>query len=128
LEYPIESIACKDPNGRIQLVAFGFLSGKDKEAFEDFFKKFKEMAYRERSKAGINGTIGNIILCDRCKAQKCGIIQSFQNSKIIYCKVHIMRNIKNMLGPKSALAKLSQEMFKYRTKEYEDNSRIKKSR
>ncbi len=121
LGYPVECIACKDANGRIQLVAFGYISGKDTEAYEEFFTMFQELAKEEREQLPMPNSFGKIIVCDRSKAQTKGVSKVFSESHIIYCTVHIQRNIESNLGVGTTLAKACQEMFHFRTEPYESN-------
>ncbi len=115
----MECVTCRDPNGRIQLVAFGYISGKDTDAYVEFLTMFKELAYSERKKSMINEPIGNIIVCDRSKAQTKAVKRIFTESKIIYCKVHILRNIRSYLGVSSKLAGDCNKMFSLRTEKSE---------
>ena len=81
---------------------------------------FKQLAEEERRKSGKLKSIGRIVVCDRCKAQTNAIEQVFNCSNIIFCEVHIMRNIRNNCGLKSNLLEVARNMFNKRTKEWED--------
>ena len=47
LDYPVETVVCKDGNGHLQQVGFGFLLNKTEEGFRLFFEKFRELAEKE---------------------------------------------------------------------------------
>ena len=119
LDFPIEIIVSKDPNNHLQLVAFGYLSGKDTNTFTDFLTTFKQIAEEERNREGKDMSIGKVIVCDRFQAQTNAINCVFIDSKIIFCEVHIMRNIRNNCGINSELYKAATEMFVQRTEKYE---------
>ena len=69
LNFPVETIVCKDANRLMQQLAFGFLSNKKISGFELFFKTFKELSEKERSRTNHPGKLGSIFVCDRANAQ-----------------------------------------------------------
>ena len=66
-----------------------------KDSFTNSFKTFKELMELERIEGGISERFGEIIVCDRLAAQTNGILNVFNDSKIIYCREHVKRNIFN---------------------------------
>ena len=115
LNYPIEIVVFRDPNGRVQLLGFGLISSKETEAFEDFFKGFKELLIEERQGMETQNEVGKIIVCDRLKSQTNGILKVFTDSLIIYCKVHLKRNFSNAYPNNEKINKLFNNMLESRT-------------
>ena len=64
-------------------------------------------------------TIGKVIVCDRSKPQTNAIKRAFKDSNIIYCEVHVMRNIRGYCGINSKLFDAARKMFINRTEKYE---------
>jgi len=119
LHYPVENVVCKDPNGCLQLVAFGLLSSKTEEGFEEFLNQFKIISELERTKANLEKDFLKIVVCDRLKAQRNAVLKVFNNCNIIYCREHIIRNIKNNNQTLNFL-NACEDMLHNRTKESED--------
>ena len=120
LDYPMECIVCKDGNGKMQLVGFGYLLNKSQDGFQLFFETFKELSLKERIKASNNDNFGNIFVCDRSKPQSNALTTVFPNSKIIYCKWHLLKDIERYCSVKSKIYKFCFKMLEYRTKYYEN--------
>lgn len=118
LDYPMECIMCKDGNGKMQLLAFGYLLNKCESGFELFFKTFKELSLKERMKVD-DESFGKIFVCDRSKPQSNAIKSVFLNSKIIYCKWHLLKDIERKYSKNSNIYQSCYKMLKFRTEEYE---------
>ena len=121
--YPVEIVSCKDENGHLQLLGFGLIPSKTCDSFTDFFKAFKELMELERIEGGISERFGEIIVCDRLAAQTNGILNVFNDSKIIYCREHVKRNILNHYG-NNLIVQLCNNMLEQRTIQSEQQFRL----
>ena len=120
LDYPVETVVCKDGNGHLQQVGFGFILHKIEEGFRLFYDKFRELAEKERKRTHCRGIFADIFVCDRSKPQSNAILNIFPNSKIIYCKWHLLKDISKHCGKESPLFNSCYQMLKTRRKEYEN--------
>ena len=119
LNYAVENIVCKDANGCLQVVGFGYLMDKTQKGFEMFFNNFREISQKERIKTQCKGNFAQIILCDRSKPQYNAIKYSFPESKIIFCKHHLLMDVKKNC-PNSSLYFSCYKMLSYRKIEDEE--------
>ena len=76
-------ISTLSPNNKIIILAFGIIQDKKTESFKKFFSKYKEIV-------PIDPVVINV---DRCEAQKNALIETYPNTHLIYCSIHIRRNI-----------------------------------
>lgn len=84
---PILCLITEDENAKSQLISFAILCSREKSEFIDFLTQLKTR-------------IGNIRLfvSDRNKTQITAIKSVFNNCNIIYCSVHISRNLRQKAG------------------------------
>ena len=100
----------KDANGCLQQVAFGFLLNKTQQGFKLFLQTFKQLSENERNKSKGEGKFGEVFVCDKLEEQSNAISLIFPNSKIIYCKHHLLMDI-NKYYPKTPLYRSYCEMI-----------------
>ena len=107
-KFPIILCYCFDENDKAQMIALGILIGK---TFDDF--------------VGFLTNISNyinirIFICDRLEAQMKAIEHVFKESKIIFCRVHIMRNVSDHCGVNSIIYDSIRKLFygEMRTSEF----------
>ena len=80
---PLKSMIAVDQDYHTQLLAYSILPNKSSDSFIYFFKDFLELG----------GFEFRIIVVDRLQAQINAIEEIFPNSHIIYCLVHIRRDL-----------------------------------
>ena len=82
----IINICIKDCNDACQLIAFAVTQSKKEEDFKHFISDIKEHHGEPR-----------VFVVDRC-GQQYDAISQLTESKIVFCKVHVRRNIEEMFG------------------------------
>ena len=82
------NIAFLDENDRMQLLAFGVMRRKTMSVFGMFLQD-------------LNASVGfpRVIIVDRCKAQLAAIQEVVPASKVLFCAVHMERNLVRAFGP-----------------------------
>lgn len=88
--YPIIPIYVYDEHNHMQILAIGVMCGKKEPDFEQFLTHVKEAV----------GDI-RVFISDRLQAQQNGIEKVFQNPSIVFCKLHIRRNIEQNFGKRN---------------------------
>ena len=88
----------EDENGLNQVFTFGIVTSREKAKFVEYLTELKRR-------------IGNIRLfvCDRHRTQVAAIKEVFPDSHIIFCRVHIGRNIRDKVGVE--MARLFKDVF-----------------
>lgn len=81
-DYPFLVFLVFDENNMVQILAISIISSKDEKNFIDIMTSFKTFIPNVR-----------VFLMDRLKSQKNAIKKVFPLSKIVYCRLHIERNI-----------------------------------
>ena len=84
---PLLVILSEDENARSQVVSFSIMSSRTSSSFEEYFKVVKDKVGEIR-----------LFICDRNKTQIKALKTVFPKCKIIFCAVHIGRNIKEKVG------------------------------
>ena len=84
---PLYVMISEDENSRNQVLSFSIMSSRTKESFVNYFKEVK---------ARVNDI--RLFICDRNKTQISALREVFPNCLIIYCLVHIGRNIYSKVG------------------------------
>ena len=100
--YPIIAIFCFDENDKAQLLAVGIISGKTFNDFMIFLKDISEL---------INI---RVFICDRLEAQYKAIKKVFNTSHIVFCRLHIKRNIIDHCGKNSKIYSAINDLFNKR--------------
>ena len=86
---PVLAAIVEDENARSQLLSFCFMRDRTKPSFVQFLSQLRERVKTIR-----------VFVMDRNKTQSQAVLEVFGESHIIYCAIHIGRNIKQILGPK----------------------------
>ena len=81
-DYPFLVFLVFDENNMVQILAISIISSKDEKNFIDIMSSLKTFIPDIR-----------VFLMDRLKSQKNAISKIFPLSKIVYCRLHIERNI-----------------------------------
>lgn len=76
-----------DANGKLQLVAFGITNGKEQHNFERFLIDVRESLGAVR-----------VFVVDRNRAQQNAIESVFPESKLVFCRLHMERNVRQEFG------------------------------
>ena len=82
----IINLCIKDANNVCQIIAFAITNSRKEQDFERFLNDIKEHHGEPR-----------VFVVDRC-GQQFDAIKQTTESKIVFCKVHIRRNIQEMFG------------------------------
>lgn len=93
-----------DPNAVYQVAGFAFIDNKSVEAYEMFFRYLKKT---------MGGREVDLFLTDRSSAQRRGFLNVYPNVDYIYCKRHILTNLKQNLGSSKIYKKIN---YLYQTK------------
>lgn len=80
---PLETMVVIDQENHTQLLAYSIIPNKSTISFINFFKDFLELG----------GSQFRIIIVDRLQSQINAIQEIFPDSKIVYCLVHIRRDL-----------------------------------
>lgn len=72
-----------DAENKTQIIGFSLLEDKTEESFEKFLQFIKQHLQNDP----------RVITCDRCQAQINAIEHVFPNTFIVYCRIHIRRNL-----------------------------------
>ena len=97
--YPIILCYCYDENDKAQMIALGILLGKTFNDFVDFLIILsKYINFR-------------IFICDRLESQRKAIKYVFKTSKIVFCRVHILRNVADHCGVNSVIYQTLIKLF-----------------
>ena len=99
-KYPVILCLCYDENDKAQMVSIGILVGKTYNDFVDFL-----IILANHIKIRV------FICCDRLKAQKDAIKNIFSEAKIVFCRIHILRNIRDNLGRSSIIYVETKRLF-----------------
>lgn len=91
-DLPLYAAIVFDENNNVQILGFGILADKSIDSFTRFFQFLHKY-------------VGNIrvTIVDRHKAQSAAIRKVYPNCKVVFCKIHIKRNIKQNFGGKSEI-------------------------
>lgn len=100
-DFPLICITFEDFNGVRQLLAFGFLPSKEEKDFNSFLYDIKNY---------ISKPI-RVFIVDRLKSQAKSIKNIFINAEIVYCRVHLERNIRTTFGHYSKIGSLIHQLF-----------------
>ena len=84
---PVLAMIVEDQNGRNQVLAFCVMESRQEFVFDRFFNRVKESVGQIR-----------LFICDRNRTQKNSLLRIWPNCKIIYCSVHIGRNLRNSVS------------------------------
>ena len=84
---PILMLISEDPNGHSQVLSFSIMPSRVKTVFVEYLSQLKERI----------GSI-RLFISDRNKTQISAIKEVFPDALIIYCSLHISRNIKQKVG------------------------------
>ena len=98
LEYnmPVLGIVVKDVYGNSQILSISILHDKSEKSFDVVFDVIKKCCQFNP----------NVICMDRCQAQFNSVRKHFEESKIIFCHIHLKRNLENKYGKSSPIVKL----------------------
>lgn len=88
----------------MQILGIGVICGKQTEDFKSFLNDVRNM-----TKQSIR-----VFITDRLKAQQNAIEAIFPESHIVFCKIHIRRNIAQSLGKNSKVLSLFDDFMKFR--------------
>ena len=91
-QYPILPFIVFDENNAVQILAIAIIKEKDEIYFANILRSFK---------SEINSV--KIFLIDRLISQTNAIKKIFPSSKIVYCRLHIKRNIEHHMGRNSKI-------------------------
>lgn len=80
---PLEAMIVIDQEAHTQLLAYSIIPNKSSESFKYFFKDYIELG----------GKTFRIIVVDRLQAQLDALQEIFPNSYIVFCLVHIRREL-----------------------------------
>ena len=86
---PLLVMISEDENGRDQVLSFSIMMSRTKNDFLDYFRYVKNIIGKIR-----------LFVCDRNKTQISALKEIWPASNIIYCGIHIGRNIRDKVGPK----------------------------
>lgn len=81
-DYPFFVFLVFDENNMAQILAISIISGKNEKSFEDILSSLKTFIPTIR-----------IFIMDRLKSQTNAVKKVYPLSKIVYCRIHIERNI-----------------------------------
>ena len=98
-KYPIVLCFCYDENDKAQTIAMGILMGKTYDDFADFLKVLS------------NHINIRVFICDRLESQRKAIKHIFTSSKIVFCRLHIKRNICSHCGRNSLAYQAIEKLF-----------------
>ena len=101
-DFPLITITFEDFNEKRQILAFGFLAGRGEEYFVSFLNDVKEKLKKDI----------RIFIVDRWMGQKNAISIVFNNSTIVFCRIHLERNIRTTFGEYSQVGSLLHQLFK----------------
>lgn len=87
-DFPLVTICFEDYNKALQLLAFSFIPGREKDHFKTFLLDVKNHIQKPI----------RVFIIDRWKSQVCAIAEIFPDAKIVFCKIHIFRNIRSVFG------------------------------
>ena len=89
---PLFTVIVEDQNARSQLAAFAVTRDRTKDSIMSFLSRLKEHT----------GDI-RLFVMDRNKTQASAVQETFPQCSILYCAIHIGRNIKSHFGPTHCL-------------------------
>ena len=115
-DFPLITITFQDFNAIRQLLAFGFLAGREAKHFEAFLSDVKKI---------INNDI-RVFIIDRWAGQLKAIKKVFPNSNIVFCRIHLERNISQTFGCYSRLGSLFNQLINGSIKDDAYLSELKK--
>ena len=93
-QYPILPFFVFDENNKRQTLAISIITGKDEIHFVDILQSLKEIIIKAR-----------VFVIDRLQAQINAIKKVFNDSNIIFCRIHIARNIQKRSGRNTKILK-----------------------
>lgn len=97
--YPVVAIYCYDENDKAQLLSVGIITGK---TFNDFVYYLKDISDYIKPR---------VFICDRYESQKKAIEFVFQDTHIVFCRVHIKRNVIDHFGNNSNIYTVITKLF-----------------
>ena len=112
-DFPLVILSFMDQNNTRQIHSFGIIPGREISHFEMFLTDVKNNIKHNF----------RVFIVDRWKAQFSAIQRVFPNSQIVFCKIHIERNIKCTMGQYSKCLNL---FFQLMSKSISDDVYIQK--
>lgn len=85
---PLETIVVVDQENHTQLLGYSILTDKSEQSFSNFIKDY----------VSLGGLPFRIIVVDRLEAQYDAFIKEFPNTFIVFCLVHIRRDLVSHFG------------------------------
>ena len=100
-DFPLITICFEDYNKARQILAFSFIPGREKVHFKSFLQDVKNHIQRSI----------RVFIIDRWKSQVCAIAEVFPDSNIVFCRIHIFRNIRSVFGDNSKVGSLFNQLI-----------------
>lgn len=100
-DFPLVVISFEDYNESRQILAYSFIPGREKDHFKTFLFDVKNH---------IQNSI-RVFIIDRWRAQVCAINEIFPEANIVFCKIHIYRNIRSVFGENSKVGSLFNQLI-----------------
>lgn len=95
-DFPLLTLSFEDYNKIRQILAFGFIPGRETKHFSNFLNDIKQFhIYNIR-----------VFIVDRWRPQSKAIKTVFPESEIVFCKIHLYRNIRTSFGEYSMIGSL----------------------
>ena len=107
-QYPILGFIVLDENNKVQVLGIGIITAKEEINFVDIFESLKEM----------NSNI-RVFIVDRLKAQINALQIVYPEAFLVFCRVHIYRNIEHKMGRKHEVAELFWKFIQRKMNEFE---------
>ena len=113
--YPFLCFLVFDENNKVQILAIGIITSKEEDNFVDILESLKTLIPEIR-----------VMIVDRLQSQKNAIQKVYNNTFIVFCRIHIARNIKNKMGKDKTILKSFWEFINKKIKRDEFVKRIEK--
>lgn len=98
-KFPVVPCFCIDDNNQGQLLAIGIIIGKTIEDFCQILEDVKSYV------------LIRVFICDRLESQKSAIERVFPEAIIVFCRVHLERNIREACGNGSRMHRAIIDLF-----------------